>query len=120
MVKACSIAMKDYPLLNSIVDNEVDVDGYIQRYVIKKAHNFSIAIDSKDGLKVPNVKDVQTKSILQIDAEIKKLIEKANSGGLTAEDFTGATFGVTSTGNIGGRYLLPFISRPKVAIIGFG
>ena len=48
------------------------------------------------------------------------MIEKANSDGLTAEDFAGATFGVTSTGNIGGRYLLPFISRPKVAIIGFG
>ena len=64
MVKACSIAMTDYPLINSVVDNEVDADGFIQRYIVKKAHNFSVAIDSLDGLRVPNIKDVQAKSIL--------------------------------------------------------
>jgi len=63
-VKACSLSMMQYPLMNTQVDNEVDADGLIQRYVLKKNHNFSVAIDSPDGLTVPNIKQVQKKSIL--------------------------------------------------------
>jgi len=58
--------MIEYPIVNTNVNPELDADGYIKEYVIKKDHNFSIAIDSKDGLTVPNIKKVQTKSILQI------------------------------------------------------
>ncbi len=63
-IKACSIAMTEYPVVNSQVDNDLDADGFIQRFVIKKDHNFSIAIDGKDGLTVPNIKAVQNKSII--------------------------------------------------------
>lgn len=55
-IKACSIAMVEYPIVNSLVDNDLDADGFIQRFVIKKDHNFSVAIDSKAGLTVPNIK----------------------------------------------------------------
>jgi 2-oxoisovalerate dehydrogenase E2 component (dihydrolipoyl transacylase) len=47
-IKALSLAMNEYP--------EVDSEGYIKEYVIKKDHNFSVAIDSKDGLTTPNIK----------------------------------------------------------------
>ena len=63
-IKACSISMMEFPIVNSLVDNQLDEDGFIQRYVIKKDHNFSVAIDSKDGLTVPNIKKIQDKSIL--------------------------------------------------------
>ena len=59
--------MVDFPIVNINVNPELDEDGYIMEYVIKKDHNFSIAIDSKDGLTVPNIKKVQEKSILQIN-----------------------------------------------------
>ena len=52
-VKACSLAMLEFPVINSHVNPAVDEDGYIMEYVIKKDHNFSIAIDSPDGLTVP-------------------------------------------------------------------
>lgn len=119
-IKACSIAMTEYPIVNSQVDNDLDAEGFIQRFVIKKDHNFSVAIDSKDGLTVPNIKAVQTKSILQIDADLKVLIEKAAKGGLTSADFADSTFSVSSVGNIGGRYFVPTILRPQVAIIAIG
>lgn len=48
--------MNEYPIVNSHIDNDLDEDGYIQRYVIKHDHNFSIAIDSPDGLTVPGIK----------------------------------------------------------------
>ena len=48
--------MTEYPIVNSMIDNDLDEEGFIQRYVIKHDHNFSIAIDSQDGLTVPNIK----------------------------------------------------------------
>jgi 2-oxoisovalerate dehydrogenase E2 component (dihydrolipoyl transacylase) len=65
--------MLEHPEINAQVDNELDESGFIKQFVIKKSHNFSIAIDSPDGLTVPNIKSVQTKSILQIDHELKDL-----------------------------------------------
>jgi 2-oxoisovalerate dehydrogenase E2 component (dihydrolipoyl transacylase) len=55
-IKALSLAMNEYPIMNSLVNPEVDSEGYIKEYVIKKDHNFSVAIDSKDGLTTPNIK----------------------------------------------------------------
>lgn len=63
-VKAASIAMTEFPIMNSNFNPETDEEGYIKEYVVKKDHNFSIAIDSKDGLTVPNIKRVQDKSII--------------------------------------------------------
>lgn len=112
--------MNEYPIVNSHIDNDLDEDGYIQRYVIKHDHNFSIAIDSPDGLTVPGIKQVQNKSVLAINTELKELAEKAKTGGLTKEDFEDSTFSVSSVGNIGGRYFVPTILRPQAAIIAIG
>lgn len=57
-IKAASLSMVEYPIVNSNFNPETDEDGYIKEYVIKKDHNFSIAIDSKDGLTVPNIKKI--------------------------------------------------------------
>lgn len=72
--------MIQYPIVNSHFNPETCDEGYIKEYVIKKDHNFSIAIDSKDGLTVPNIKKIQEKSILQINEEIIKLREKSEKG----------------------------------------
>lgn len=57
-VKAASIALNHYPVINSQFNPETCSEGYIKEYVMKKDHNISIAIDSKDGLTVPNIKKV--------------------------------------------------------------
>lgn len=119
-IKACSIAMLEYPLMNTHVDNDLDAEGYIQRYVIKDDHNFSVAIDSQDGLTVPVIKRVQDKSILQINNDLQDLRKKAETNTLTRDDFNGATFSVSSVGNIGGRYFVPTILRPQASIIAIG
>ena len=119
-IKAVSIAMQEYPEMNTHIDNELDDEGYIQRYVLKNDHNYSVAIDSPDGLTVPNIKQVQNKSILQINSDLKDLTERAKNGGLTKSDFDDGTFSVSSVGNIGGRYFVPTILRPQAAIIAIG
>lgn len=119
-IKAASLAMIDFPIVNSNFNPETDEEGYIKEYVIKRDHNFSIAIDSKDGLTVPNVKRVQDKSIIQINSDIQDLRSRTDQGKLTAADFEEATFSISSVGNIGGTGFVPTILRPQVAIMAIG
>lgn len=58
MMKAMSIALADYPVINSVVDPELGDDGLIKSYVVKAEHNFSVAVDSKEGLTTPIIKNV--------------------------------------------------------------
>ena len=119
-VKAASLAMQEYPIINSHFNPETCDEGYIKEYVIKKDHNFTIAIDSKDGLTVPNIKKVQDKSILQINDELGQLRNKAEQGKLGPKDFADGTFSVSSVGNLGGTYFVPTVLRPQCAIMAIG
>jgi len=58
-MKALSLALTKFPEVNSLVNPELDNDGYIHEYVVKHDHNFSVAIDSPNGLTTPNIKKVQ-------------------------------------------------------------
>ena len=111
-IKALSLAMNEFPIVNSLVNPELDGEGYIKEYVIKKDHNFAVAIDSDHGLTTPNIKAINNQSILQINQGLRELIDKVKSNQLTAADFDDATFSVSSVGNIGGKYFVPTILRP--------
>lgn len=119
-VKAASLAMQEFPIVNSNFNPETCDEGYIKEYVLKKDHNFTIAIDTKDGLTVPNIKKVQDKNILQINEDILKLREKAEQGKLGPNDFANGTFSISSVGNLGGTYFVPTILRPQVSIMAIG
>lgn len=119
-MKALSLAMNEYPIINSVVNPDLDAEGYIKEYVIKANHNFSVAIDSEHGLMTPNMKGVNHKSILQINQNLKELITKTQNNQLVQADFDDASFSVSSVGNIGGKYFVPTILRPQAAIIAIG
>ena len=119
-VKAISLAMFEYPEINAIINPDLDAEGYIHEYVIKKNHNFSVAIDSNLGLTTPVIKQIEEKSILDINSDIRNMIDRVKNNQLTADDFQDGTFSVSSVGNIGGRYFVPTILRPQAAIIAIG
>ena len=119
-IKALSMAMKEYPIVNSVVNPETDSEGYIKEYVIKKDHNFSVAIDSAHGLVTPIIKSVNTKSILEINSDLRNLVEKTKNNTLVQSDFDNGTFSVSSVGNLAGKYFVPTILRPQAAIIAIG
>ena len=119
-VKAISIALRKHPGMNINVNPNTDEDGYIYEYVIKHDHNISIAVDSPNGLLVPNIKKVQTKSILEINDDLLLIRDKAQKSKLTREDFEGGTFSVSSVGNLAGTYFVPTIFRPQGAIVAIG
>lgn len=81
-IKALSLAMNDFPIVNSLVNPELDAEGYIKEYVIKSDHNFSVAIDSKDGLTTPNIKRVNQKSILDINRDLRDIIDRVETNRL--------------------------------------
>ncbi|MEW6056783.1 MAG: dihydrolipoamide acetyltransferase family protein [Bdellovibrionota bacterium] len=112
IVKAMIQGLRTYPTMNASLDEE---SGHI---VVKNYYNIGIAVDTEDGLMVPNVKDADRKSILEIAAEIQDLAERARTRKLALEEMQGGTITITNPGPIGGLITAPVINWPEVAIMG--
>jgi pyruvate dehydrogenase E2 component (dihydrolipoamide acetyltransferase) len=112
VIKALIPALKQYPYLNSSLDDEKE------EIVLKKYYNIGIATDTESGLVVPVVKDAEHKSITQLATEIATLSEKAHAGQLALNEVQGSTFTITNVGGIGGVFATPIINYPEVAILG--
>ncbi len=114
IIKAVQHALAEHPLLNSSIDDQA---GEI---VIKKYHNIGIAVDTPEGLMVPVLRNVETKSVLALAEELQKLAERARSRTITLQEFKGSTFTITNYGHFGGTYSTPIINYPDAAILGCG
>eukprot|EP00547_Thalassionema_nitzschioides_P003840 CAMPEP_0194220390 /NCGR_PEP_ID=MMETSP0156-20130528/28251_1 /TAXON_ID=33649 /ORGANISM="Thalassionema nitzschioides, Strain L26-B" /LENGTH=510 /DNA_ID=CAMNT_0038950403 /DNA_START=156 /DNA_END=1691 /DNA_ORIENTATION=+ len=113
-IKAASLSIKEYQILNSTFD----VDDMAITY--HSNHNIGIAMDTPKGLAVPVIKNCQNLSVLEIGNELKRLKELATAGTLDKDDISGATFSLSNIGAIGGTYMSPIVSRPQVAIGAIG
>ena len=118
IIKAVSLALYQYPILNA----RVDVDGASGRPgLVKRAqHNVGVAMDTPQGLVVPVVRDVGVLNIVAIAAELGRLQGLAQAGRLSPGDMSGGTITVSNIGNIGGTYLSPVVVEREVAILGIG
>jgi len=112
IVRAVVRALKEYPLLNATLDME---KGEI---VVRKYYNIGIAVDTEQGLVVPNIKDADKKGLFQIAREIEELAKKAREGKLSLEDIRDGTFTITNVGSIGSTIGFPIINYPESAILG--
>ncbi|KAI2794827.1 Lipoamide acyltransferase [Penicillium oxalicum] len=117
VVKAVSLALAQYPILNARVDT---TDPTKPKIIMREKHNIGIAMDTPRGLIVPNIKDVANRSILDIAAEISRLSALGKEGKLGPADLNGGTITVSNIGNIGGTYVAPVIVPSEVAILGVG
>ncbi|KAL8787157.1 MAG: hypothetical protein Q9213_002373 [Squamulea squamosa] len=118
IVKALSLALDTFPILNARIDT--DTDSSHPHLVLRSAHNIGIAMDTPQGLIVPNIKNVKTLSILSIASEINRLQSLALASKLTPTDLTGGTITVSNIGSIGGTYVAPILLSTEVAILGVG
>ena len=112
IVYAVSMLLKDFPLLNSSLNESID--GYISKDYV----NIGIAVDTERGLMVPNIKNADKLSVQEISENINELAQKAKNKKIKPEDLKGATFSISSLGNIGGGFFTPIINPPEVAILG--
>ncbi|MCJ8318083.1 MAG: dihydrolipoyllysine-residue acetyltransferase [Colwellia sp.] len=113
-MKAMSLALKEFPIINSQVNDDCTELTYFDD------HNIGMAVDSKVGLLVPNVKQVQTKSILELAKDITRLTTDARSGRVQAVDLKGGTITISNIGAIGGTIATPIINKPEAAIVALG
>ncbi|RDU38421.1 2-oxo acid dehydrogenase subunit E2 [Neobacillus piezotolerans] len=114
VVKALTSALREYPALNTSVDDEA---GEI---IQKHYYNIGIAADTDKGLLVPVVKDADRKSVFAISNEINELATKARSGKLAPDEMKGGSCTITNIGSAGGQWFTPVINHPEVAILGIG
>lgn len=112
IVKACALALKEFPRFNS----SLDAEG--ANLVFKKYYNIGFAADTPNGLVVPVIKGVDRLSVFDIARSLAALSEKARAGKLTATEMQGGTFTISSLGGIGGTAFTPIINAPEVAILG--
>ena len=113
-MKAMSLALKEFPVINSQVNEDCTELTYFTD------HNIGMAVDSKVGLLVPNVKQVQTKSILDLATDITRLTTEARSGRVQPADLKGGTITISNIGAIGGTVATPIINKPEAAIVALG
>lgn len=73
--------------------------------LIQGAHHIGIAMDTPSGLVVPNVKNVESKSILEVAADLNRLQELGMAGQLSSADLTGTTFTLSNIGTVSWRFL---------------
>ena len=113
-IKALSLAIKQFPVLNSQVNDECTELTYFDD------HNIGMAVDSKIGLLVPNIKSCQSKSIVDVANEVTRLTEAARDGRVSPDDLKGGTISISNIGAIGGTIATPIINKPEVAIVALG
>uniref|UniRef100_A0A4W6FV97 Dihydrolipoamide acetyltransferase component of pyruvate dehydrogenase complex n=2 Tax=Lates calcarifer TaxID=8187 RepID=A0A4W6FV97_LATCA len=113
-IKAASLGLLHFPILNASVDEGC------QNITYKASHNIGLAMDTNQGLLVPNVKNVQLLSVFEIAQELNRLQALGSTGQLGTSDLTGGTFTLSNIGSIGGTYAKPVILPPEVAIGALG
>ncbi|AZZ98179.1 dihydrolipoyllysine-residue acetyltransferase [Pseudoalteromonas sp. R3] len=113
-IKALSLAIKEFPILNSQVNDECTEITYFDD------HNIGMAVDSKLGLLVPNIKQCQNKSIVDVAEAVTQLTDAAREGRVSPNDLKGGTISISNIGAIGGTTATPIINKPEVAIVALG
>ncbi|KAF7146088.1 hypothetical protein RHSIM_Rhsim04G0224800 [Rhododendron simsii] len=114
LIKSLSMALSRYPFLNSSFNDE------LLTVTLKGSHNIGVAMATQHGLVVPNIKKVQSLSILEITKELSRLQQLASANKLSADDVSGGTITLSNIGAIGGKFGSPLVNSPEVAIIAIG
>jgi pyruvate dehydrogenase E2 component (dihydrolipoamide acetyltransferase) len=112
IIKAVIKGLKQFPYMNAELD---EANGNI---IVKNYYNIGVAVDTENGLVVPNIKNADQKTILELAKEVQVLSEKARQGKLTLDELKDGTFTITNAGNIGGMLATPIINYPETAIFG--
>ena len=113
-IKALSLAIKQFPIINSCTNEDFTELTYVA------SHNIGMAVDGKTGLLVPNIKNVEQLGLLDIAREVTRLTTAARSGKINPRELSGGTITISNIGAVGGTAATPIINKPEVAIVALG
>lgn len=112
IVKFVAEAIKRHPIMNSTWQGET---------ILRHASiDIGLAAAQNDGLITPVVRDCGNKGIIEIDRELKELIDKALNNQLTPSEYSGATFTISNLGSYGIEEFTAIINPPGSAILAIG
>ncbi|WP_160134969.1 dihydrolipoamide acetyltransferase family protein [Halococcus salsus] len=114
VMKACVAALRAFPSMNAMLDEEAE------EIVEKHYYNIGVATATDAGLMVPVVRNADDRNLLELASEMNELVGKARERSISREEMQGGTFTITNVGAIGGEYATPIINVPEVAILALG
>lgn len=109
IARATILALQKYPEMNASL-----VGDTIVKY---KSVNLGIAVASPTGLIVPNIKNSQNLSVVELSKAASPLFEKAREGKLAIDEYTGGTFTISNLGMFGIENFTAIINPPEVGIL---
>jgi len=112
IVAALARVLGKFPQCNALYDSARGV------LVKHNAVHVGIATQTPQGLKVPVVRNAESRALHDLAAEIRRVSEAARANKSPREELTGSTITVTSLGKLGGIASTPMINMPEVSIIG--
>ena len=112
VVKATALALKQHPKVNSSWQGDT----------IRYNHHvhMGIAVAVEEGLLVPVVRFADTKTLAQINLEVKTFAEKAKSKKLQPSDWEGNTFTISNLGMFGIEEFTAIVNPPDACILAVG
>lgn len=113
-LRVVASTLKKHPAFNS------SLDEVAQEIVQKEYYHIGVAVDTEAGLIVPVIRNVDSKSMLELSLELEGLAKKARERKVTGEELKGGTFTISNQGGIGGAHFTPIVNKPEVAILGLG
>ncbi|GAC17363.1 2-oxo acid dehydrogenase subunit E2 [Paraglaciecola arctica] len=113
-IKAMSLALEKFPIVNSQVNADCSEVTYFED------HNIGLAVDSKVGLVVPNIKGVQHLTLMEVAKKTNELVDLGRQGRLSSADLKGGTISISNIGVLGGTVATPVINAPESAIVALG
>ena len=111
-ILACGRALAEFPDCNS----KWDGDGIIYRGTA----NVGLAVDLDPGLIVPVVKGLERKSLAQVGAETRALVEKARGRKLLPQEYDGGSMTISNLGMFGVKHFIPIVNPGESCILGLG
>lgn len=109
-VKACCIALQEWPAVNAYIDGE--------HLVYHDYCDISIAVSTPRGLTVPVIRNAESLSMAEVEKKVIELANKARDNKLSMEELQGGTFTITNGGVFGSLMSTPIINIPQSAILG--
>ncbi|MCX6282707.1 MAG: 2-oxoglutarate dehydrogenase complex dihydrolipoyllysine-residue succinyltransferase [Bacteroidetes bacterium] len=108
--KAVTIAIQDFPQVNSMIDGD--------ELVSPKFVDIGIAVSAPKGLVVPVIRNAEALSLAGLEIKVKEFAVKARDGKLSIDDMKGGTFTITNGGVFGSLMSTPILNPPQSAILG--
>jgi pyruvate dehydrogenase E2 component (dihydrolipoamide acetyltransferase) len=108
LIKACASALERFPLLRA--PDTDDQDGM----------HISFAVALPDGLLLPVIRRCDTLSVVEIEQESTRLIERCREGRLSSEEMSGGCFSISNLGMYGVDDFTALIMPGQTAILAAG